>query len=360
MGDEALRSQVRGRREAAQLTQQALADRIGLSRQGLSAIEAGRSVPSTSVALRLAQALGCPVEALFQLDHELVPATLAAPAPGQRVALGRVDGRWIAHPQPSADRGAAAVVQRVEGGVAWVRPLADVEALASQALVAGCAPLLGLLADHVGRRGRGPRATWLAADSGRALQMLAEGLVHVAGLHLVGSDVPGGHRDVVKAHLPASNRWEVLHLTRWQQGLVVAPGNPLGLRGVGDLARAGLRVVGRAEGSGAQRLLQRLLAPAPVPTPVAIAGGHDEVARMVRWGVADVGVAIEAAALAHGLHFLALAEERFDLVVRRDQLGRAAVEELLATLGHASFRAEARHLPGYDLREAGHATTVHT
>src|SRR5688572_28624762 len=56
---------VRARREALGLSQVALARRSGVSRQSLSAIEAGRATPGVDVALRVASALGSPVEDLF-------------------------------------------------------------------------------------------------------------------------------------------------------------------------------------------------------------------------------------------------------------------------------------------------------
>jgi putative transcriptional regulator len=49
-------------------TQGELADRLGVSRQTIHAIESGKYVPSTVLALKLAQLFCVPVEALFQLD----------------------------------------------------------------------------------------------------------------------------------------------------------------------------------------------------------------------------------------------------------------------------------------------------
>jgi putative transcriptional regulator len=54
-------------RDRLGLSQQALADLVGVSRQAVISIEAGRQVPSTSLGLRLARALRCGVEDLFKL-----------------------------------------------------------------------------------------------------------------------------------------------------------------------------------------------------------------------------------------------------------------------------------------------------
>jgi putative transcriptional regulator len=62
-----LTNRLREKREELGLTQAQLADRIGVSRKTVNTVENGVFVPSTIVALKLARALGEPVEALFSL-----------------------------------------------------------------------------------------------------------------------------------------------------------------------------------------------------------------------------------------------------------------------------------------------------
>lgn len=50
------------------LTQAALAELVGVSRKTINTVENGVFIPSTLLALRLARALGCPVEAIFSLE----------------------------------------------------------------------------------------------------------------------------------------------------------------------------------------------------------------------------------------------------------------------------------------------------
>jgi putative transcriptional regulator len=66
---EALGNRLREAREAAGWTQAELAERIGVSRKTVNTVENGVFVPSTIVALKLAGALGCPVEELFFLPE---------------------------------------------------------------------------------------------------------------------------------------------------------------------------------------------------------------------------------------------------------------------------------------------------
>lgn len=66
MADRLLNS-LRQERERLGLTQAALAERIGVSRKTVNTVENGVFVPSTLLALKLAGALGRPVEALFRI-----------------------------------------------------------------------------------------------------------------------------------------------------------------------------------------------------------------------------------------------------------------------------------------------------
>jgi putative transcriptional regulator len=65
-----IRNEVRRLRfEHGEMTQQALADRVGCTRQTVIMLEQGRYVPSLALALRIAQVFGEPVEAIFALEE---------------------------------------------------------------------------------------------------------------------------------------------------------------------------------------------------------------------------------------------------------------------------------------------------
>jgi putative transcriptional regulator len=64
-----LTNQIRRLRfEHGEMTQQALAERVGVTRQTILALEAGKYTPSLTLAFRLARAFGLPVEGVFQYD----------------------------------------------------------------------------------------------------------------------------------------------------------------------------------------------------------------------------------------------------------------------------------------------------
>jgi molybdate-binding protein/DNA-binding XRE family transcriptional regulator len=363
-----LRCDVRDRRLRAGLQQQELAQQVGISRQSLSSVEAGETVPSTTVALALARALDCRVEDLFELpDARLRVAfapALGAPLPpvepGGRLRVGLVRDRWIAHrldgdaPSVAATPADALVAGRRSG--AAVVPLRDVGALRANLLVAGCDPAIGLLAGHLADSAGRVRLHWIEAASGAALDALAFGMVHVAGLHLY--DPASGQHNLPAVHARLGDRPVVLvTLATWEQGLVVRPASARRIRRLEHVAARGVRVVLREAGAGARVLLERLLGEARIPiarlTVVDTAYSHHAVAHTLAAGTADVGVATAAAAAAYGLTFIPLAEDRFDLVMPAEVLRSASGARMVDTLSTGRFRRDIGALRGYGTAETG-------
>jgi putative molybdopterin biosynthesis protein len=352
-------SPLRAQRERLGLSQLALAESVGLSRQSLSAIEAGRSQPSVGVALRLAAALECRVEDLFIAPER--PRVRAERASGNaegRVVLAEVDGRWVAHPlvglalRTSAD-GIAARGTHDQLEVEPVRSLVDAR---DNLLVMGCAPALGLLCDRLSSRPGHGRFVWLPRSSTAALESIGARHTHVAGAHLVDARTGEANlKEIRKLVGPADVT--LVALARWEVGLVLSTGNPLDIRSAADFGRRGLRLVTREQGSGARRLLDRLVASAGEGAEAAVqsaiqVGGQLEVAHTVSIGAGDVGIATRDAALAFGLGFVPLAEERYDLLIPRQTLDDPRIARLLDALTAAPLRRELASL-GYDVRCSG-------
>jgi putative transcriptional regulator len=64
-----MKNKIRVARAEERMTQQQLADAVGVSRQTINAIESGKFVPSTVLALKIAQNFGKSVEEIFQLEE---------------------------------------------------------------------------------------------------------------------------------------------------------------------------------------------------------------------------------------------------------------------------------------------------
>ena len=303
-----LENRVREHREKRGWSQDELAQRAALSRAGVSAIETGRLVPSASAALSLASALGCRVEDLFRLDRPADAPPVASWAwPPRREPCrywkAEVGGRLWLYPAEATPSGVLPHDGIARDGT-FSEP-GDLEP-SSTLVVATCDPAVSLLADELRRSG--VRLLPLPRSSRAALSLLGDGLVHAAGLHLAPADASSdGNVAAVRERLGPGYR--LLRVARWEEGLCVAPA--LGLSSVRSALAAGLRWVGREEGSGARQCLDELLGDRRPPR--RIAADHRGVADAVRHGWADLGVCLRLPAEESGLDFLDVRRESYDL-----------------------------------------------
>jgi molybdopterin molybdotransferase/putative molybdopterin biosynthesis protein len=336
-----------------------LARQAGVSRQTIYAMEAGDYVPNTAVALKLARVLEVPVEDLFHLegDQPEPPRTVEAEliGPGDRFAgspieVCRVNNRLVGVPALTAPwQMVPADGLLVDARRSRVQLFED-EPEEARLLAAGCDPATSVLARHLSRAS--VRLVTAAVNSSVALDLLKRRLAHVAGTHL------RDEASAIRTQFPRKGV-AVFTFAVWEEGLVLARGNPQGIRTVADLARASVKIAPREAGSGSRQLLDRELAAANIPGRSVCgyddppAAGHLPAAWRVYSGMADCCVATRSAARAFGLDFIPLASERYDLVIRREHLATTPVERLLDTLAQGAFRRELEALCGYDTRQTG-------
>ncbi len=365
----AIGERVRNVRVSRGLTQVELARRAGISRQALGAIEAGLYQPSVTVALSLARELGETVESLFAAQDEEPCARIgvswsdpeAASVPsGCKVALARVAGRVVAVPQPSARlclSPAAGLADRVSPRRAAVATYWSRAEIDGTLLIAGCDPAVAILADWFARRRVPVTAVALRCSSSKALSILANGGVHIAGVHL--RDPKSGEYNLSWVRNAIGRKPLVMvNFARWELGLAVTAGNPLNIRGFSDLLRPRIRIVNREKGSGARLALDEALSELTVEGQRIIGytrelPGHLEVAQAIASAQADAGVTIRVAAEAYGLAFIPLRHERYDLVVFRDESESGPVKAMFDALNSRRFAREVSQLCGYDTSEMG-------
>src|ERR671925_1046036 len=268
----AVENRIRSRRQAAGLSQQELARRCGLTRQAINAVEAGHYIPSTLVALRLSMALGCRVEELFRLTAERIRVEaewLGEASAGDigrtRIQLARVGDRLLARPLTGAAAFAAAdgrtmpvgpTARPRKGARPWVTIdlWVDAELPERTVVVSGCDPALALLGAHRTRRYPAFRLVWVHSSSLAALRLLGRGEAHAAGTHLWDQEAGEYNVPYVRREL-AGRRLVIVTLSEWQQGLIVARGNPKGIAGPADLQRSEIALVNRESGAGSRALL---------------------------------------------------------------------------------------------------------
>ncbi|MDP9112663.1 MAG: helix-turn-helix domain-containing protein [Acidobacteriota bacterium] len=347
-----------------------LARRARVSRPAIYAIEAGTYVPNTEVALTLARELEVTVDELFLLQEgpakppESLTAEVLSAGPSlknQAVRVCQIGSRWVSVPvsaspyyMPESD-GIIKRPARTNGRAALVL-FAKEEAAQKRLVLAGCDPATGLLA-HMVERISGVEIVSAAASSKLALTWLSEGKVHVAGSHLEDPKTGEFNLPYIRKQFPDED-FVVVTFARWEEGFVVAPGNPKHVRKIEDLARKKVRFVNREIGSGSRGLFDQLLNKAGIDSQKVqgydrIAHGHLAAAYCVVSGETDVCLATRSAAQTFGLDFVPLHSERYDLVMRKLTAELPAVKAFLDVLQRATLRRKLEVLAGYDTSQMG-------
>jgi putative molybdopterin biosynthesis protein len=288
-----------------------------------------------------------------------------------RVNLGRVGDRVIATPLP---RGAGSITSltRASGflmipdtveGVSEDKPqpvtlLTSRKAVEQTLVVVGSHDItLNVIANLLKKYH--PHMTLASSNVGSlgGLLALRKGNAHLAGSHLLDPETGEYNTSYIRRYL-AGMDVRLVNLVYRDQGLIIARGNPRGIKGLGDLTRPDLSLVNRQAGSGTRVLLDWQLKKLRIG-PGAINGyereeyTHMAVAVDVLSGTADAGMAIYAAAQALGLDFLPVATERYDLVIPAAHFDGPLVQTLLEIVSSREFKDQVTALGGYDVRDTG-------
>jgi putative molybdopterin biosynthesis protein len=209
-------------------------------------------------------------------------------------------------------------------------------------------------------RESGSELAVLAGGSEDGLSRLAADKAVLAGIHLLDPET-GTYNVPALRRLNGLADVVLIEWARREQGLVVARGNPRRIAGIADLGAAGMRIVRRQDGAGAQILLRHLLDEArlrfeslAVVAPVALT--ETDIATAILEGRADAGMAVRAVAQRFRLDFVPLAWERFDLAMRRRDYFEPPAQKLLRFAQSPALGREAASLGGYDI--AGLGTVV--
>ncbi|ACX52056.1 molybdenum cofactor synthesis domain protein [Ammonifex degensii KC4] len=288
-----------------------------------------------------------------------------------RVKLGRIGERIVATP---LGRGAGMLLTLVRadgilrvprfsegfeaGSQVEVELLRRLEEIENTVVVIGSHDLaLDIIANFL--RLLFPRASLSSAHVGSlgGLMALKRGEAHLAGTHLLDEETGEYNVPYIKRYL-AGVPVVLVNLAYREQGFIVAPGNPKGIKDFKDLVREDVRLVNRQKGAGTRVLLdyhlrQRGIDPRRIQGYEREEYTHMAVAAAVASGVADVGLGIRAAALALGCDFVPVAEERYDLCFLRPYWEGKVGEWLRAVLDNPEFRRAVEARGGYDLRDCG-------
>ena len=260
------------------------------------------------------------------------------------VPCTKVTGRWL-FPKADLDHWLASSVTRPEG---MTRPKP--------------APIIGGSHD--------PLLEWALRESGSGLATLAVGSeagfnrfiageTIAAALHLHALEDPEADANVaaISGRSDLQNA-VMIAFCRREQGLLLAPGNPLKIRAIEDVIAKRARIAIRPKGAGAQLLLLSLLHRAKAASdalvsvrPVCPTG--PDIAQAIRAGRADTGIATRSVANSAGLDFIPLVWEPFDLLMRQRDYFHPPLQTLIRFLQSDELAARAQEMGGFDLVAAG-------
>ncbi len=278
--------------------------------------------------------------------YELIKrGELAAYRIGRKVRVEEKDLEAYKHQGkglPAAEPRSEAIPTRVSGGESLV--------------ICGQDVVLDILTRHLERRQVRFLRTYIGSIDG--LMALYRGEANVATTHLWDSDSGQYNLPYIRRLLPGHPS-VVFNLVYRMEGFYVAKGNPKQIQTWTDLLAPGVRFVNRERGSGARVLLDEQLHKLGIDR-LRINGyeqeemSHVAVASKVARGEADVGLGIEKAALqVQGVEFVPLQQERYDLVIRKEDLNKPPFQALLAAIRSQAFREEVSGLGGYDVSRMG-------
>lgn len=339
-----LHNTVRKFREERSWSQQELADRAGLSRTGISAIESGRLIPSTAAALALAAAFGCRVEDLFALSGQ-ESAQWAWP-PVQEVSRywrALIGARQLLYPVEPSPLGTLPHDGVWRDGQCHDHAFADpIRTL----VIACCDPAVGLLAGEYARQ-TPFRMLVLPRSSRAALELLGAGLIHAAGMHLTHATTPEENRKAAAKIL--GEDFCLIRVADWEEGLALTPG--LGSHTIESVMQSNLSWIGREVGSGARQVLDELSHGLLVPQ--YLARDHRGVAQAIRSGFAQAGVSVRLVCEEEGLDFLSVRKEPYDLCFHKASRNDPRVQAMVEVIQSPAYQKQLAGLPGYDNHKTG-------
>jgi putative molybdopterin biosynthesis protein len=205
-------------------------------------------------------------------------------------------------------------------------------------------PICRLSSAHVGSMG--------------GIMAIKRGEAHLAGTHLLDEQTGEYNVSFIKRYL-AGIPLQLINLAYRDQGLLVTKGNPKGITGFKDLTRRDVRFINRQRGAGTRLLTDMHMKQLDIDTDRVIGYDKEEythmnVASAVASNNADTGPAIRAAAIALGLDFVPLAQERYDIILPMEHSDDPKVRAFLQTIREShEFKDTVEKLGGYDLRDCG-------
>jgi len=225
-------------------------------------------------------------------------------------------------------------------------------------IICGQDILLDVLTRHLKQHSNGLRALRCYIGSYNGLVELYKGNVNIATAHLWDADTGVYNISYVRRLLPGVP-CVIVNLVARMQGFYVAKGNPKNITTWKDLTRTDVLMINREKGCGVRVLVDEYLSKLGIPWQ-SINGyekealSHLEAASTVARGDADVAVGNEKAAdQVQHVEFVPMQKERYDLVMKKEDINKPPFKAILEILNLKKFQEELRGIGGYDMSDTG-------
>ena len=225
-------------------------------------------------------------------------------------------------------------------------------------IISGQDVVLDILANYLQQEGVHTARTYLNSFEG--LLSLYQDNIQVAACHLFdGFDY---NTSFVRSLMPGTPA-VLVNVSYRTQGFYVQKGNPKHIKNWSDLGREDITVLNRRVGSSARILMDIQLKRLGIPASTVkgydnIMKSHLTMAAAVAAGEADLAIGTERISRQmENLDFIPLLEERFDFVIKKENLETEPVQKLLKILKDPVFRKEIAHFSGNDYRDLGKIIT---
>ena len=340
-------------------TQSELANMLGIKRQAVYDIESGRYLPNTLIALRLSRILNVTVEDIFK---EKLSSTkeveLMEDAPVEsRVSVVKVREKYIGYPIKNKDV-ISGEIQTADGlykGGGKIHLIKREDIIDNTLALLGCDPAFNIVSTYITTSESSMHYRF--ASSKNALESLAQGRAHVAGTHM--HSVNGSDANIEYAQkIMGSQKIGVVAFAEYEEGFIVAPGNPLNIKGVEDLTRSNVRFVNREPGAALRFFLEDMLLENKIPFS-SVEGfdkcvySHAEGAQLVEFGLADVALGLRSLAEIYNVGFVPLSSVNSDLIIPADLWDIRPVKMLIDALQIKRLRLELQSIAGYNTDNTG-------
>ncbi|MBU3154061.1 helix-turn-helix transcriptional regulator [Clostridium estertheticum] len=228
----------------------------------------------------------------------------------------------------------------------------------SDFIICGQDILLDVLTRHLEQHPNGLQALRRYIGSYNGLVELYRGNINIATAHLWDCDTGVYNIPYVRRILPGVP-CIIIHLVCRMQGFYVAKGNPKSITTWKDLTRSDVLMINRERGCGVRVLIDEKLCKLGIPWQ-SINGyesealSHLAVASTVARGDADVAVGNEKAAQqVENIQFVPMQKERYDLIIKKDDINKPPFQAILEIINSKEFKEELRGIGGYDLTDTG-------